>query len=153
MAAGLTAFRDEYRLGDTAARRWVWAACAIARTWGGLTVDERRARELVAARRHRIEAALRDLNRDVSAESDLASQQEGESDSGSELATEMVDDALVANLQVELEAVERAEARIKAGTYGRSVESGATIPDERLESEPLAERTVEEQRRVDANER
>ena len=32
------------------------------------------------------------------------------------------------------------------GTYGRSVDSGASIPDDRLEAEPLAERTVEEQR-------
>ena len=31
------------------------------------------------------------------------------------------------------------------GTYGRSVDSGAPIPDARLEVEPLAERTVEEQ--------
>jgi DnaK suppressor protein len=31
------------------------------------------------------------------------------------------------------------------GTYGRSVQSGLPIPDERLAVEPLAERTVEEQ--------
>jgi DnaK suppressor protein len=113
-------------------------------------VDDRRARELVAAQRERIEAALIDLTGDVRAESDLERQQEGESDSGSELATEMVEDALVARLRDELDAVARAEARIEAGTYGRSVESGVAIPDERLESEPLAERTVEDQRRLDA---
>jgi RNA polymerase-binding transcription factor len=116
----------------------------------GLTVDDRRARELVAAQRERIEAALRNLTGEVRAESDLERQQEGESDSGSELATEMVEDALVARLRDELDAVARAEARIEAGTYGRSVDSGVAIPDERLESEPLAERTVEDQRRVDA---
>jgi RNA polymerase-binding transcription factor len=113
-------------------------------------VDDRRARELVAAQRERIEAALRNLTGEVRAESDLERQQEGESDSGSELATEMVEDALVARLRDELDAVARAEARIEAGTYGRSVDSGVAIPDERLESEPLAERTVEDQRRVDA---
>ena len=116
-------------------------------------MDDRRARELVAARRERIEAALRDLTGDVSSESDLERQQEGESDTGSELATEMVDDALIADLRAELAAVARAEERIEAGTYGRSVDSGVAIPDERLESQPLAERTVEEQRRVDATER
>jgi DnaK suppressor protein len=115
-----------------------------------LTVDDRRARELVAAQRQRIETALRDLTGGVSDDSELERQQEGDADTGSELATEMVDVALIANLQAELQAVARAEARIEAGTYGRSVESGATIPDERLESEPLAERTVEEQRVVDA---
>ena len=67
--------------------------------------------------------------------------------------TEMVDDALIVNLQAELEAVARAEERILAGAYGRSIDSGVAIPDERLEADPLAERTVEEQRRVDAGQR
>ena len=47
-----------------------------------------------------------------------------------------------------LAALERAEARLAAGTYGLSIESGEPIPDERLEIVPTAERTVaEEQRR------
>jgi DnaK suppressor protein len=41
-------------------------------------------------------------------------------------------------------ALERAEARLAAGRYGRSVRSGRPIPDERLEADPLAELTVEE---------
>jgi DnaK suppressor protein len=41
-------------------------------------------------------------------------------------------------------ALERAEARLAAGSYGRSVRSGQAIPDERLEADPLAELTVEE---------
>ncbi len=114
-------------------------------------MNDHRAQELVAAERARIEAALAALT--VQAESPLRNQQEGESDSGSELATEMVDEALIANLQAELDAVTRAEARIQAGTYGRSTESGAAIPDERLEAQPLAELTVDEQRRVDADAR
>ena len=40
----------------------------------------------------------------------------------------------------------RAEERIALGTYGSSIESGLPIPDEQLEAEPLAERTIEEQR-------
>jgi DnaK suppressor protein len=43
-----------------------------------------------------------------------------------------------------LQAIERAEQRLAAGTYGRSVRSGAVIPDERLEADPAAEFTVEE---------
>ena len=35
---------------------------------------------------------------------------------------------------------------MRSGGYGRSIESGSSIPDERLEAEPLAERTIEEQR-------
>jgi DnaK suppressor protein len=41
-------------------------------------------------------------------------------------------------------ALERAESRLAAGEYGRSVRSGRPIPDERLEADPLAELTVEE---------
>ena len=41
-------------------------------------------------------------------------------------------------------ALRRAEARLAAGSYGRSVRSGRPIPDERLEADPLAELTVEE---------
>jgi DnaK suppressor protein len=112
-------------------------------------MDGRRAQELVAAERARIEAALAALTGNVRAEGPLRDQQEGESDAGSELASEMVDDALIAGLQNELDAVTRAEERLRAGTYGRSTQSGAAIPDERLEAQPLAELTVDEQRRVD----
>jgi DnaK suppressor protein len=41
-------------------------------------------------------------------------------------------------------ALQRAEARLAAGRYGRSVRSGRPIPDERLEADPLAELTVDE---------
>ena len=41
-------------------------------------------------------------------------------------------------------ALERAEARLAAGSYGRSVHSGQPIPDERLKADPLAELTVQE---------
>lgn len=50
-------------------------------------------------------------------------------------------------LQSDLAALERAEERLKAGTYGLSVESGQPIPDGRLEALPTAERTVEEEER------
>ena len=42
-------------------------------------------------------------------------------------------------------AVERAEARLAAGTYGLSIASGKPIPDERLEAIPTAERTADEE--------
>jgi DnaK suppressor protein len=47
-------------------------------------------------------------------------------------------------LRARFAALERAEARLAAGSYGRSVRSGQPIPDERLEADPLAELTVEE---------
>jgi DnaK suppressor protein len=110
-------------------------------------VDDRRARELVASERQRVQVALRGLLGDVRAESLLERQQTGESDSsGSELAVEMVEVALVTDLRAQLAAVVRAEERIAAGTFGLSIDSGLAIPDERLEAAPLSERTVDEQR-------
>ena len=50
------------------------------------------------------------------------------------------------DLQAQLEAVERAEARLADGTYGISVASGEPIPDERLEIRPTAELTADEER-------
>lgn len=50
-------------------------------------------------------------------------------------------------LNQEMAALERAEARLRDGTYGLSVESGQPIPDARLEALPTAERTVEEDAR------
>ena len=48
------------------------------------------------------------------------------------------------DLKDRLAAVERAEERLAAGTYGLSTRSGEPIPDERLEASPTAELTVEE---------
>src|SRR2546427_435584 len=76
----------------------------------------------------------------------------GASEAGTDLEREEIDIALVADLREELKAVGRAEARIAAGKYGRSIDTGAQIPDERLEAAPLAERTIEEQRRLENGE-
>ena len=54
------------------------------------------------------------------------------------------DDAVTSALRDRLDAVERAEQRLAAGTYGRSLRSGRPIPDERLEADPAAELTVDE---------
>lgn len=56
------------------------------------------------------------------------------------------DAGLAEDLAVQLAALERAEARLTAGIYGLSVQSGEPIPDERLQALPTAELTVEEQR-------
>ena len=114
------------------------------------SMDTQRARELVARERQRVESALAELDADVISDTEVEAQQTGETDAAEELVSQMTEIALEEDLRRRLAAVERAEGRIEAGTYGRSVESGAIIPDERLESQPLAERTVEEQRAVDA---
>jgi DnaK suppressor protein len=113
-------------------------------------MDERRARELVGQARARVESMLAELRGNIRAEGPLRRQQTGEyEDAGTTLDAESVDVALVAELRDQLAAVTRAEERIARGTYGKSVESGLAIPDERLEAEPLAERTIEEQGRFE----
>jgi DnaK suppressor protein len=117
-------------------------------------MDEQRARALVARERRRIEAALAELAGEDQGEDASRFDQTGESsEAGSALQHELVDSAVAATLENELAAVVRAEARIVDGTFGLSVESGARIPDDRLEAEPLAERTVEEQARFERSQR
>ena len=110
-------------------------------------MNDARARDIVARERARVESQLAVLDGEIRAAGSLQGQQTGEyEDTASALDSESVDVALAANLRAELAAVERAERRIALGTYGRSIESGLPIPDARLEVEPLAERTIEEQR-------
>ncbi len=110
-------------------------------------MNDRRARELVGQTRARVESALAELRTGIRAEGALQRQQTGEyEDAGTTLDAESVDVALAAELREQLAAVARAEERIARGTYGRSIESGAVIADARLQAEPLAERTIEEQR-------
>src|SRR6266404_894098 len=109
-------------------------------------MDPERARELLAQERARIERALPRLaHADTGEEAD-------EIDPGNlaaDLYQDELDEGLADDLREELAALERAEARLAAGTYGLSVESGKPIPDERLEAVPTAERTAEEQARFE----
>ena len=104
-----------------------------------------RAQELLAAERSRIERSLADLGEPIG--TDELSTLDNPADQGTVLSERELEEGLLAQLRRELEALERAEARLTEGTYGLSVESGEPIPDERLEAYPLAERTVEEERR------
>jgi DnaK suppressor protein len=107
-------------------------------------MDPDRARDLLARERDRIEQAL-GLHTHGSEESD-ANVEPGEEDS-EDLYQDEMDEGRRNDLQADLAAVDRAEARLEAGTYGLSVLSGEPIPDARLEARPTAELTVEEQQR------
>jgi DnaK suppressor protein len=109
-------------------------------------MEPERARELLSRERTRIEQALGILERGGPLESD-ANREPG--DKGSEdLYQDEMDRSRTEDLRQELAAVERAEARLKDGTYGLSVLSGDPIPDGRLEARPTAELTVEEQQQA-----
>ena len=107
-------------------------------------MDPARARELLAAERKRIERALATLGHEDTGE---PADELDPANLASELYQDELDEGLADDLREELAAVERAEARLAAGTYGLSIESGKPIPDERLEALPTAERTAEEEGR------
>jgi DnaK suppressor protein len=110
-------------------------------------MDAGRASELLARERERVERELASLSPTSNGELSTYDQHLG--DEASELYQEESDQGRRVRLVRELQAVERAEKRLQDGTYGLSVVSGKPIPDERLEAYPLAERTIEEQRRYE----
>jgi DnaK suppressor protein len=102
-------------------------------------MDQAHARALLAEERARLERLLAagsetpdpvDLGDDV--------------DDADRRTAEQTGTAVNQLLRARWAALERAEARLAAGSYGLSVRSGRPIPDERLEADPLAELTVEE---------
>ena len=97
---------------------------------------------MLTAERKRIERALSGLRREDDAEE--ADDQDPQN-LAADLYQDELDEGRSEDLRRELEAVERAEARLADGTYGISVVSGKPIPDERLEAIPTAERTAEEE--------
>jgi DnaK suppressor protein len=106
-------------------------------------MDSDRAGKLLASERERIENSIANLGRhDPDGEQvrtepgDQASEQ---------LYQDEFDAGRAEDFEAQLAALERAEERLAAGTYGLSIESGEPIPDERLEAIPTAERTVEEE--------
>ncbi len=106
-------------------------------------MDPDRARQLLARERERIEQAIASLR---SEDSGALAEQDEPGDRGSEnLYQNEFDAGLAESLADQLAALERAEARLAAGTYGLSTESDEPIADERLEALPTAELTVEEQ--------
>ena len=109
-------------------------------------MDDARARELLAAERARIERQLAELE-EPGDDAELAHGDQHPADQASDLLEDELRTGRRDDVRDALRAVERAEERLASGTYGLSVESGLPIPDERLEAEPTAERTVEEERR------
>jgi DnaK suppressor protein len=107
-------------------------------------MDPERARELLSTQRERLERALARLGRQDTGE---PADEEDPASLGSELYQDEFDEGLADDLREQLAAVERAEARLAAGTFGLSIESGEPISDERLEAVPTAERTAEEEAR------
>ena len=108
-------------------------------------MDEKRARALLTEERQRLERLLRSVDADHDRVAPADQGAEDLVDGADRRILEETDEAVARQLTSRLAALERAEGRLAAGTYGRSVLSGRPIPDERLEAFPLAELTVDEE--------
>jgi DnaK suppressor protein len=106
------------------------------------SMTNERAKELLEQARDKTESELEHTRGDSNENVD---DQRDPSSDADDLATRGTDDAVEETLTRRLEAIGRAEERLRAGTFGMSVASGEPIPDGRLEIEPWAELTVEEQ--------
>jgi DnaK suppressor protein len=106
-------------------------------------VDKARARALLDQERRRLEQLGRAVARDHD-DAVAASRPEDQVDGADRRVAEETSQALSQRLGDRWAALERAEARLEAGTWGASILSGRPIPDERLEAFPLAEVTVQE---------
>lgn len=105
-------------------------------------MDPGRAKELLARERELVERELASLLGEGTEEGDDRVEP-GDYDSEA-LYQDEFDAGRAQDLKERLAAVERAEERLAAGTFGLSIKSGEPIPDERLEAYPTAELTVEE---------
>jgi DnaK suppressor protein len=102
-------------------------------------MDQAQARALLASERGRLQRLLQaETSRPPTAD------QGDEVDDADRRNAEQTGMAVDQLLRGRWAALQRAEARLAAGSYGRSVRSGQPIPDERLEADPLAELTIQE---------
>jgi DnaK suppressor protein len=108
-------------------------------------MDQERARALLGEERQRLERLLASVDADHDRVARADEVAEDLVDGADRRISEETDEAVARQLNQRLQALRRAESRLAAGTYGRSVLSGRPIPDERLEAFPLAELTVDEE--------
>ena len=107
-------------------------------------MEHDKVKALLSAERVRVQELLRE-SAIASRDDRMAANAPGDMfDSAEPLISEGTDDSVTAALRERLAALDRAEQRVEAGTYGRSVRSGLPIPVDRLEADPAAELTVEE---------
>jgi DnaK suppressor protein len=102
-------------------------------------MDQAQARALLAGERARLQRLLQ-----AAAGEPPAAELGDEVDDADRRNAEQTGLAVDRLLRARWAALQRAEARLAAGSYGRSVRSGQPIPDERMEADPLAELTAEE---------
>ena len=107
--------------------------------------------------RARLEELLAELERSAAVlqrggvdTGELSTLDQHPADSATSLADADREEASLEVLQRQQERVREALARIDAGAYGRCVDCGQALPDERLEARPEAARCVNCQQKAEA---
>lgn len=115
-------------------------------------MDEAIARQLLESELRRLEDLRETLGlKDLEAEpeegdvDELSSVDQHSADLGTETFEREKEQSILISVEGGLADVERAFARLDAGTYGRCEICGKTIPDERLEARPAARYCAEDQ--------
>jgi DnaK suppressor protein len=134
---------DDLRYHEASWTRLAWTVPFISSLLEVLMKDAE-ARELLDAERARVRQLLDGMVTAAGDDRTAANEPGDMGDSAAPLTTEETDDAVTAALRERFEALDRAETRLKDGTFGRSVRSGVVISDERLKADPTAELTVQE---------
>src|SRR5258705_6630172 len=107
-------------------------------------MDDARASAMLQEERSKVQRRLDGASATGRSDREAVDQDAGSSDAGELLSSQGTDDALTTELRDRLAALDRAQERLDSGTFGRSIRSGQTIPDDRLEADPAAELTVDE---------
>src|ERR1700683_2001645 len=107
-------------------------------------MDQDRARTLLLAERDDVQGLLKGA--ETAGAEDRESEVDGAegdiSDAAQPLSAQGMDDAIAESLRARLDVIDRALLRLDDGTYGRSVQAGEPIPEERLAADPEAEITI-----------
>jgi DnaK suppressor protein len=107
-------------------------------------MDEHQARARLTAERAEVESLLQETEEEARQDRESGDEPGDIGDPAQTLTAGDMADAVSARLRDRLAAIARALQRLDDGTYGRSVRSGAPIPDDRLDADPAAELTIEE---------
>ena len=113
-------------------------------------MDEDQARARLTAERAEVQSLLQETEAEARQNREAADEPGDIADPAQTVTAADMADLVSARLRDRLAAIGRALRRLDDGTYGRSVRSGAPIPDDRLDADPAAELTIEEaqQRRL-----
>ncbi len=105
-------------------------------------MDPTKARRRLEELLEELDRSTRTLQGEAGDVGELSHLDQHPAEAASELTEQERDDAMLAVVAAQRDQVVAALGRLDSDTYGRCVECGSTLPDERLEARPEAARCV-----------